>query len=121
VIGGSFGGKRYQQSATLSVRLGDKFNSDFIYLYNNYQLPVGDFTANIFRSQMTYSFRPNLYVQSLVQNNSANELWAVNLRLGWLQRANTGLFVVYNYNVREGDPLNNSIIIKYSRMFDLVN
>ncbi|MCK0190740.1 DUF5916 domain-containing protein [Arenibacter sp. F20364] len=121
VIGGSFGGKRYQESATLSVRLGDKFNSDFIYLYNNYQLPVGDFTANIFRSQMTYSFRPNLYVQSLVQNNSANELWAVNLRLGWLQRANTGLFVVYNYNVREGDPLNNSIIIKYSRMFDLVN
>tara|TARA_R110002020_G_scaffold164412_2_gene351012 strand:- start:23654 stop:25864 length:2211 start_codon:yes stop_codon:yes gene_type:complete len=121
VIGGSFGGKRYQQSATLSVRLGDKFNSDFIYLYNNYQLPVGDFTANIFRSQMTYSFRPNLYVQSLVQNNSANELWAVNLRLGWLQRANTGLFVVYNYNVREGDPLNNSIIVKYSRMFDLVN
>lgn len=121
VIGGSFGGKRYQQSGTLSVRLGDKFNSDFIYLYNNYQLPVGDFTANIFRSQMTYSFRPNLYVQSLVQNNSANELWAVNLRLGWLQRANTGLFVVYNYNVREGDPLNNSIIVKYSRMFDLVN
>ncbi|MDX1767873.1 MAG: DUF5916 domain-containing protein [Arenibacter troitsensis] len=121
VIGGSFGGKRYQQSGTLSVRLGDRFNSDFIYLYNNYQLPVGDFTANIFRSQMTYSFRPNLYVQSLVQNNSANELWAVNLRLGWLQRANTGLFVVYNYNVREGDPLNNSIIIKYSRMFDLIN
>jgi hypothetical protein len=121
VIGGSFGGKRYQESANLSVRLGDKFNSDFIYLYNNYQLPVGDFTANIFRSQMTYSFRPNLYVQSLVQNNSANELWAVNLRLGWLQRANTGLFVVYNYNVREGDPLNNSIIVKYSRMFDLVN
>jgi hypothetical protein len=121
VIGGSFGGKRYQESVTLSVRLGDKFNSDFIYLYNNYQLPVGDFTANIFRSQMTYSFRPNLYVQSLVQNNSANELWAVNLRLGWLQRANTGLFVVYNYNVREGDPLNNSIIVKYSRMFDLVN
>ncbi|MCM4153349.1 hydrolase [Arenibacter sp. N53] len=121
VIGGSFGGKRYQQSGTLSIRLGDKFNSDFIYLYNNYQLPVGDFTANIFRSQITYSFRPNLYVQSLVQNNSANELWAVNLRLGWLQRANTGLFVVYNYNVREGDPLNNSIIIKYSRMFDLIN
>jgi len=121
VIGGSFGGKRYQQSGTLSIRLGDKFNSDFIYLYNNYQLPVGDFTANIFRSQLTYSFKPNLYVQSLVQNNSANELWAVNLRLGWLQRANTGLFVVYNYNVREGDPLNNSIIIKYSRMFDLIN
>ena len=121
VIGGSFGGKRYQQSGTLSIRLGDKFNSDFIYLYNNYQLPVGDFTANIFRSQMTYSFRPNLYVQSLVQNNSANELWAVNLRLGWLQRANTGLFVVYNYNLREGDPTNNSIIIKYSRMFDLIN
>lgn len=120
VIGGSFGGTRYINSGTLRLRGGDKFNAAFTYEYNNFQLPAGDFTANIFRSQLAYSFSPVIYLQSLVQNNSADGLWAVNVRFGWLKRANTGLFVVYNHNLRDGDPLNQSFIIKYTRMFDLV-
>lgn len=120
VIGGSFGGSRYINSSTIRFRGGDKFNANFTYEYNNFQLPVGDFTANIFRNQMSYAFTPTIFLQSLVQNNSSDKLWAANLRFGWLQRANTGLFVVYNHNFREGDPLNQSFIIKYTRMFDLV-
>jgi len=120
VAGGSFGGTRYLNSGTLNLRQGDKFNAAFTYMYNKVNLPVGEFSANVFISQLSYSFKPNLYIQSLVQNNTVDKLWAVNLRLGWLQRANTGLFVVYNHNLQDGSPLNNSIIIKYSRMFDLV-
>ncbi len=120
VLGGSFGGSRYITSGTLRLRGGDKLNADFTYEYNNYQLPVGDFTANIFRSQISYAFSPDLYLQSLVQNNSTEKLWTINLRFGWLQRANTGLFIVYNHNLVDGSPLNQSLIIKYSHMFDLV-
>lgn len=120
VIGGSFGGHRYLNSATLRLRSGDKFNAAFIYQYNKVNLPVGDFSANVFISQLSYSFKPNIYLQSLVQNNTVNNLWAFNLRFGWLQRANTGLFVVYNHNLQDGGPLNNSFIIKYTRIFDLV-
>lgn len=121
VNGGSFGGSRYLNSGTLNIRLGDKLNSAFTYQYNKFDLPGGDFTANIFRSQVAYSFTPNIYLQSLVQNNTTDKLWAVNLRFGWLNRANTGLFVVYNHNFIDGDPLNNSFIVKYTRMFDLLN
>ncbi len=120
VIGGSFGGTRYQESITASIRLGDKFNSDFTFLYNNFQLPGGDFTANIFRSQLSYAFKPNIYLQGLIQHNTTDQLWAANLRFSWLQRANTGLFVVWNYNLLDGNALNNSFIIKYTRIFDLV-
>lgn len=120
VIGGSFGGTRYLNSATLALRQGDKLNAAFTYMYNKVNLPVGDFNANVFISQLSYSFKPNIYVQGLVQNNTVNKLWAANLRFGWLQRANTGLFVVYNHNLQDGSPLNNSFIIKYTRMFDLV-
>lgn len=120
VIGGSFGGYRYVESGTLAFRLGDKFNSEFTYLYNQYNLPYGDFKANIFRNRTSYSFTPNIYIQSLIQNNNVRDLWSVNLRLGWLQRANTGLFVVYNHNIQSGETLNNSFIVKYTRMFDLV-
>jgi hypothetical protein len=120
VIGGSFGGTRYLNSGTLSLRRGDRFNAAFTYMYNKVNLPVGDFNANVFISQLSYSFKPNIYIQGLVQNNTVNKLWAANLRFGWLQRANTGLFVVYNHNLQDGSPLNNSFIVKYTRMFDLV-
>ena len=120
VMGGSFGGSRYLNSATLSFRRGDKFNADFTYQYNQFNLPVGDFSANIFRSQIAYAFTPTMFVQGLIQNNTTRKLWAANIRFSWLQRANTGLFVVYNHNLQDGSPLNNSIIIKYTRIFDLV-
>jgi hypothetical protein len=42
------------------------------------------------------------------------------MRSGWFQKANTGLFVVWNYNLQYGDTLNNSFIVKYTRIFDLV-
>ena len=120
VAGGSFGGNRYVNSATVRFRLGDKFNSEFAYLYNVFDLPNGDFSANIFRSRLAYSFTPNLFVQSLIQNNNVNDLWAINLRLGWLQRANTGLFIVYNHNFKDGGTTNNSFVVKFSRMFDVL-
>ncbi len=120
VMGGSFGGSRYLNSATLRFRRGDKFNADFTYQYNRFNLPVGDFSANIFRSQISYAFKPNLFVQGLIQNNTVSKLWAANVRFSWLQRANTGLFIVYNHNLQDGSPLNNSIILKYTRIFDLV-
>ncbi|MCE2612682.1 carbohydrate binding family 9 domain-containing protein [Flavobacteriaceae bacterium D16] len=120
VMGGSFGGSRYLNSATLSLRRGDKFNADITYQYNRFTLPVGDFSANIFRSQITYAFTPTMFIQGLIQNNSTRKLWAANIRFSWLQRANTGLFIVYNHNLQERSPLNNSIILKYTRIFDLV-
>ncbi len=120
VMGGSFGGSRYLNSGTLSYRQGDNFNIDLSYQNNRFDLPGGSFTANILRTQLSYAFTPSIYLQGLIQNNTVADLWAVNVRFSWLQRANTGLFVVYNHNLRDGDPLNNSFIIKYTRMFDLV-
>lgn len=120
VIGGSFGGTRYIESITGRYRAGDKFNVAATFLYNNFQLPNGDFTANILRTQVSYAFKPNIYLQGLIQHNTSDKFWAANVRFGWLQQANTGLFVVWNYNLQDGDPLNNSFIIKYTRIFDLV-
>jgi hypothetical protein len=54
------------------------------------------------------------------QHNTTDKLWAANMRFDWLQKANTGLFLVWDYNLQYGDPLNNSFIVKYTRIFDLV-
>ena len=51
----------------------------------------------------------------------------MNLRFGWLQAANTGLFIVYNdshglYDLYPDRPqrTDRSLTIKFSRMFDLL-
>lgn len=120
VIGGFFGGKRFNNSVTVGVRFGDKFNSQFILDRNDINLPYGDFKTNIIRTRLSYSFTPRIYVQSLVQYNSVVDAWSTNLRFGWLQQANTGLFVVFNYSTYKGDPNAQSFIVKYSRMFDVL-
>jgi hypothetical protein len=50
--------------------------------------------------------------------------WSTNLRLGWLQTANTGLFLVFNEN-RDADrggmgPRDRSLTLKFSRLFELL-
>ncbi len=125
VNGGFFGGTRFANSASVRLILGDKFNAEFGLQHNDIRLPEGDFTADIFRTKLAYSFTPNIFVQSLIQYNSVADFWSANIRFGWLQQANTGLFLVYNENRgRISDlvngPINRSFIVKYSRVFDVL-
>ena len=121
VLGGFFGGKRYNNTVTLSILAGDKFNSSLGFSRNDIKLPYGDFNTNIFIGRMAYSFTPRTYIQSLIQYNSVIDLWSANIRFGWLQQANTGLFVVLNYNKGDfGEIDNRSFIVKYSRVFDVI-
>ncbi len=124
-IGGFFGGSRRSTSNTLRLRWGDAFNSEFNWSYNNVDLPVGTFDTNLFRARLSYSFTPRIFAQGLLQYNDRADRWSTNLRFGWLQAANTGLFLVYN-EVRDTDDftngtLNRSFIVKYSRLLDVLN
>ena len=96
VIGGFFGGDRVNLSGTLRVRASEVFTTQFSLSYNNISLPGGDFVTNLFRARISYSFTPRIYVQGLFQYNDRADLWSANLRFGWLQAANTGLFIVIN-------------------------
>lgn len=120
VMGGFFGGSRKANTVALMLRLGEKFNSEFALSNNDIRLPGGKFTTNIFRSRVAYSFTPRIYLQSLIQYNSVADLWSANVRFGWLQQANTGLFLVWNENYNELGISNRSITLKYSRMFDVL-
>ncbi len=120
VMGGFFGGTRKANTVSLMVRLGEKFNSEFALSNNDIKLPGGAFTTNVFRSRLAYAFTPRIYLQSLIQYNSVAELWSVNIRFGLLQQANTGLFLVWNENYSHSGISNRSIVLKYSRVFDVL-
>ncbi|MFQ5444466.1 MAG: DUF5916 domain-containing protein, partial [Nitrospinales bacterium] len=124
-IGGFFGGDRVSLNQSLRLRFGEAFNTQFTYRYNDIDLPEGSFTTNLFSARISYSFTPRIFLQGLIQYNDRDDIWSTNLRLGWLQTANTGLFVVYN-DIREVQnssiaTRSRSLIIKYNRLFDLLN
>lgn len=120
VNGGFFGGTRFAQSGTLSIRVGEKFTSEWSLQHNDINLPNGDFTADVFGSRLSYSFTPNMYLQSLIQHNTVTNRWASNVRFGWLQKSNSGLFVVFNRGSVNGELDNTSFIVKFSKLFDVI-
>jgi len=120
VLGGSFGGERYLNSGTLGIRLGDKFNSEFRFAHNDFRLPNGNFTTDIFGARLSYSFTPSILTQGLIQYNSVADIWSTNVRFSLLKQANTGLFVVYNETRGGSKVLNRSFIVKYSLVIDIL-
>ena len=120
-IGGFFGGDRISSSPRLKIRFGDKFNSEISYNYNNVNLPGGNFITYLSRSRLTYSFNPKMYIQALLQyNNQSNESF-INWRFIIQRSAASGLYVVYNQmEDYDGIPTkrNNTLILKYSHLFD---
>ena len=139
--GGFFGGSRVTARGVVRSRLGDAWNATADYTRNDISLPASRFVTNLLKMRLSYSFSPRLYVQGLVQYNDVIDIWSTNLRLGWLQAANTGLFLVYNENRdSERDPLgtrdplgvgvrdplglglrDRTLTIKYSHTFDLLD
>lgn len=120
IVGGFFGGRRFSTTGAVNLRLGDKFTSEWGINTNIVNLPYGEFNTNIFRSRISYSFTPRIYLQSLVQFNDVLDKWSINIRMGWLQQSNTGLFLVFNENRGLDRFDNRSFTIKYSRMFDVI-
>ena len=124
VAGGRFGGDRITATPTIRYRIGEKFSSEFAYIYNDFDLPVpnGKFTANLARIRLSYSFTPKILVQMLAQYNEQADRISTNFRFSWLQSANAGLYVVYNEVDERGigaPPRGREFIIKYSRIFDV--
>jgi hypothetical protein len=123
VIGGYFGGNRFSSNNRINFRIGDKFNTSGTLNYNRLILPNGNVNAVISGARFAYSFTPRMFLQSLIQYNNVSNITSLNARFGWLQNANTGLFVVFNIiqDIDYMDLLNNqSITIKYSYQFDLL-
>ena len=124
-VGGFFGGDRVAVSPSLTLRAAETFSTTVSWNRNDIDLPGGSFVTNLVRARVSYSFTPKMFVQSLLQYNDRADIWSLNVRFGWLQRANTGLFVVLNDTRALDDVVRSrtgrSFVVKFSRMFDLLD
>jgi hypothetical protein len=124
-IGGFFGGDRINMTPTVRLRYKDRFTSEFSFNFNKVNLPGGNFTTNLLRARLTYSFTPKMYIQSLLQYNNQSDQWSMNWRFIWQRSAGTGLYLVYNQvQDYDGIPIKKStksFVVKYSYLFDALN
>ena len=123
--GGFFGGNIVTVGPSVRARYGERLNFSLSYTRNNIDLPNGSAVTNLTRARVAYNFSPRLFAQTLLQHNDNAALWSVNLRVGWLQDANTGLFLVYNEIEGINDVVpsgaGRSLTLKFSYLFDALN
>ena len=122
---GFFGGDIVTLRPSIRARFGETFNLSLSYSRNDIDLPAGSVVTNLTSVTAAYNFSPRLFAQTLVQHNDSADIWSVNFRVGWLQDANTGLFIVYNETEGIGDVVpsfaGRSVILKYSYLFDVLD
>jgi hypothetical protein len=123
-FGGFLSGNRTSYENTLHLRYQSKVITSFSWIYNDIDLLEGSFITNLGQFKASYNFTPLIYLQALVQYNDRVDAWSSNVRFSWLNTAGTGLFVVYNDTEGLGDllvgPQNRSLIVKYTRQFDIL-
>ena len=121
---GFFGGALRSAGPTLQLRRGEALNVELRWTRNDIDLPAGHVITNLATSRIAYNFSPRVFTQAFLQYNDSADLWSINLRFGWLQDGNTGLFIVYNQTdgLLDYIPIGGgkSLIVKYTHLFDLL-
>ncbi|MEZ4423685.1 MAG: DUF5916 domain-containing protein [Gemmatimonadota bacterium] len=121
--GAFLSGTRRGGSGSVTLRQGNALTTSVRFAYNDVDLEEGRFQTRLGGMSVGYFFTPRLYLQSLLQYSDQADRWSANVRLGWLNTAGTGLFIVYN-DVQGVDglqgPLGRSLILKFTRQFNVL-
>ena len=116
--GDFYSGKRDEIEVGASFRPNAHLLFDVTNSFNSVRLPQGNFTTNLFAGRVNYNFSRKLLTSALVQLNSAARLSAINVRLRYIYRPNSDLFVIYNQTTGVGlERPSYSFQVKFTRNF----
>jgi hypothetical protein len=94
-VGNFYGGTMVSLGGTLSVAPSARISLGFGLNQNRVDLPSGEFTANLVSLRGTYSFSTRLSTNLLIQYNSLDEYFSTNLRVNFIHRPGSDLFLVF--------------------------
>jgi hypothetical protein len=100
--GDFYTGKRYETSGGITWRPNSHLLLDLSESYNKVRLREGNFSTSLFAGRLNYNFSRKLLTSALVQLNSAARLSVINVRLRYIYRPNSDLFVIYNQSTGAG-------------------
>jgi hypothetical protein len=116
--GAFYSGKRYETSGGITWRPNPHLLLDLSESYNKVRLREGNFFTSLFAGRMNYNFSRKLLTSALIQINSAARLSVINVRLRYIYRPNSDLFIIYNQNTGAGlERPSHSLQIKLTRDF----
>lgn len=123
VTGGFFNGDRVTLRPTVRYRIGETFSTELSWNYNRIDLPTeaSPFEINAGQLRVSYSFSPKVLLQALFQYDDRSDRVGMNVRFSVLQRANAGLFLVYNEIDEMGfRKPRKEFVLKYSRILNVL-
>ncbi|MFC1576006.1 DUF5916 domain-containing protein, partial [Gemmatimonadota bacterium] len=90
-----YGGTLRAAGGTLTVSPSPQVSLALGLNRNRVEIPSGDFTADILSMRASYSFSTRLSTNLLVQYNSLDEAFSTNLRVNFIHRPGSDLFLVF--------------------------
>ncbi len=127
-LGQFYGGTLKSMNLSGGFRKGPNLTWTGTYTRNFVDLSAGKFNTDLVGLRFNWSFSPTSYLQTFSQYNSVDGLIGHNIRLAFLSRSATGLFIVFNtahstydFNDPHGvdrRTVSRALIIKFNHLLD---
>ncbi len=118
-----YNGKGRLVTLTTGLKPFSGLSSEIGLVYNDINLPQGNFINHLLRARLVYSFSTKLALMGLIQWNSETGDVITNLRLNLIYKPGSHLYIVYNERrIVEGvDKMiaDQSIALKFNYLFNL--
>jgi hypothetical protein len=122
-IGNYYDGDFHGFEFNSDYRITPKATASLGWTRQDIDLPYGSFVNNLVPIKGNYSFTTLINLSALLQYNGQTGQFSSNVRLAWLNRSGTGLFVVFNdrrdlLSSTSQETLGRSFVVKYTRLVD---
>ena len=91
-----YGGTLVSVTGGLTVAAGSHLGVTIDYAFNDADLPNGSFVAQVARLRLAYAFSTRLSANALLQWNSLERALSANIRVNFIHRPGSDLFIVIN-------------------------
>ena len=91
-----YGGHVNSISNNISVNPNANLELTVGYTHNTVDVPAGEFTADLARFQVGYAVSTTLVANALVQYNKRDDELSVSVRINFIHRPGSDLFIVFN-------------------------
>ena len=91
-----YGGSLVSVTGGLNVAAGSHLGVGLTYTYSDADMPNGAFVAQIARLRLSYAFTTRLSANALLQWNSLDRELSANVRVNFIHRPGSDLFIVLN-------------------------
>ena len=97
-VGDFYTGTQVSGRTTINFKFSKHVQTETRWVFNDIELPQGAFDVGLYSQLVNFTFTPNLRLNTILQYNDLSGDLGTNIRLHWIYKPGSDLFVVYNEN-----------------------